>query len=147
MMNGHQITRAMLSDPVTRPRYQGVVTRDHVKIPRERPSFIIANTDDSSGPGKHWVVFYFPKRGKPEFFDSLGKSPSHYGFEVRGNFKRNKRKLQASDSRVCGHYALFYALQRSLGIPMEKILANFGNNQDVNDYKVHRYISSYFGLP
>ena len=66
-MYGHQIERAILSDPVTRRTFHGVETRDHVKIPRQRPSVIIANTDDSSGPGKHWVVFFFPKRENLNF--------------------------------------------------------------------------------
>ena len=146
-MYSNQIARAMMNEPVTRPRYEGVVSRDQLKIPRKRPSFLISNTDVSSGPGKHWVVFYFPKKGKPEFFDSLGRPPSFYGFKARIRFRTNKKQLQASGSRVCGHYALFYALQRSRGIPMETILNSFGKNQDINDRRVHQYISSYFGLP
>ena len=46
---------------------------DHLKVQRGR--FIIFNTDTSQGPGKHWVTFYFPKRGSYESFDSLGQTP------------------------------------------------------------------------
>ena len=142
-----QITRAMMNDPATRQQYAGVVSRDQLKIPRKRPSFLISNTDVSSGPGKHWVVFYFPKKGKQEFFDSLGKPLSFYGFKSKKRLRTNKKQFQASGSKVCGHYALFYALQRSRGIPMETVLNSFGKNQDINYRRVHQYVSSYFGLP
>ena len=125
-MNNFQISRALNSDPVTKRYFDGIVARDEFKNPKKRPSFVIANTDVSSGPGKHWVSFFFPKHGKPEFFDSLGRTPSYYKFKTKTKFKSNKKTLQASDSRVCGHYALFYALQRSRGIPMDLILYSEG---------------------
>ena len=60
---------------MTKRYFDGIVARDEFKNPKKRPSFVIANTDVSSGPGKHWVTFFFPKHGKPEFFDSLGLRP------------------------------------------------------------------------
>ena len=71
-MYGHQIERAILSDSVTRRTFQGAETWEHVNIPRQRPSVIIANTDDSTGPGKHWVVF-LSKTWKTWIFRFIGK--------------------------------------------------------------------------
>jgi hypothetical protein len=40
---------------------------------------VILYTDTSDGPGKHWVVLYFPKHGPYGYFDSLGNIPESYG--------------------------------------------------------------------
>jgi hypothetical protein len=56
-----------------------VVSADEIPgRPIWKPAGFIVNTDLSSGPGKHWVCFYFPKKGPAEFFDSLGHSPEFY---------------------------------------------------------------------
>ena len=76
--------------------------------PGERGRFVISNTDTSQGPGKHWVTFYFPKRGPYEFFDSLGNRPEDYGvgFEkiLNKKYLMSFGQLQQATSNVCGLY-------------------------------------------
>ena len=70
-MDNEQLNNVLLGYPVT------VCCADEIKIQKGR--FVISNTDTCQGPGKHWVAFYFPKRGPYEFFDSLGNRPEEYG--------------------------------------------------------------------
>ena len=48
---------------------------------------MVANTDPSSKPGTHWVAFYFPSKGKGEFFDSYGHPPIYYNNSFKNFLK------------------------------------------------------------
>lgn len=63
-MNNLELERLLEGYPVQ------VCAADQLRA--NKGQFVITNTDTSDGPGKHWVTFYFPKRGPYEFFDSLG---------------------------------------------------------------------------
>ena len=69
-MNSKQMHDMLLGYPVA------ICTADNLKV--QRGIFVISNTDNSQGHGKHWVTFYFPKRGPFEFFVSLGHMPEEY---------------------------------------------------------------------
>ena len=86
-MDGAQIRNAIEKDKQASKGFLGVFAKDTIPkvIPNRKPVFYIVNTDVACGPGKHWVAFYYPARGRPEFFDSLGKRPIDYGF--KGNYK------------------------------------------------------------
>ena len=106
MINSKQLRDMLLGYPMS------ICTLDHLKIQRGR--FVISNTDTSQGPGKHWVTFYFPKRGPYEFFDSFGQMPEDYavGFEKILNKKyiKNAGQLQQCTSNVCGLYCAYYVV-------------------------------------
>ena len=70
-MNNGQLNDVFLGYPVT------VCCMDEIKI--HKGSLVISNSDINKGPGKHWVAFYFPKRGPYEFFDSFGNRLEGYG--------------------------------------------------------------------
>ena len=117
------------------------------------PSLFIANMDSSDKPGSHWITFYFTKEKEGEFFDSYGLPPSNY----TGTFTRflnnnsnswcfNTITLQTVNSKVCGHYCLYYALFRSRGINMSEIVHRFSNNKRRNDFLVKQFIEKYFPL-
>ena len=48
----------------------------------KNPAIIIANTDPSAKSGSHWILFYFDNNGNVEYFDSLGKTLTHYCYIV-----------------------------------------------------------------
>ena len=58
----------------------------------KRPGFIIANTDPYGKPGRHWVAFYFPRRGPAEFFDSTGSAPYKLNRNFSKFLKKNSKK-------------------------------------------------------
>jgi len=129
-MNNHQIASILRRDPVVRQRFGGVLAADELPtIIRRRPIAYVVNTDIRRLPGTHWTAFYFPRRGPPEFFDSLGHRPDYY----RGNFKRtltrngpkyvyNQRRVQPRNSKACGYYCIDYVTHRCRGWNMNRIV-------------------------
>ena len=129
-MNNYQLETILRGYPVT------VCTADNIR--KRRGSFVIANTDTYGGPGKHWVVFYFPKRGPYEFFDSIGNSPESYGvgFEkiLDKKYLMYNGQLQQTSSNVCGLYCAYYVIRRSRGRTMKNIVHEFNPfNKRQND--------------
>ena len=100
---------------------------------QKRPAAYVVNTDRCGLPGKHWTVFYFPRKGNVcEFFDSLGQTPEHYHNRFRQVLVANgpkyryvKHRLQALDSDVCGQYCIYYIVQRGSGRTMMGICNDF----------------------
>lgn len=83
------------------------------------PQVFIVNTDPYPNPGKHWLCIIFSNSNDAEYFDSLGRSPSFYGFNLTNFISRNSRnirmllkKIQHSDSNLCGLYVLFFIFTR-----------------------------------
>jgi hypothetical protein len=137
------IEKLLAKEPKTKQSFLGVFSSDNrpspENLPKRRPIFYIVNSDIATGKGIHWMLIYYPQRGtRPEFFDSLGKSPSSYG--IRGKYNYRNKKLQAHDSKVCGHYAVLYALERLKGRTPTQIYRRFGLRLDHNDNYVRKYI-------
>ncbi len=151
-MNTQQIERALKHNPKTVKRFCGVFPSD--RLPKSLSTFpcgFVANTDPSTEPGTHWVVFHFPNPKTCEFFDSYGQKPEHYSESFKTYLKpfeqeRNVRKLQSSWTEVCGHYCIFYLYQRACGHSLNNIVNMFGNNTLSNDRKVSCYVKKYFDI-
>ena len=114
----------------------------------KRPTFIIANTDSYGKPGKHWVAFYFPRRGPAEFFDSTGHPPSklnkNFAKFLKKNSKKyvyNRNRLQGVGSSTCGPFVMYYVLNRGKGVPMNKIIDKYDKyDLQQNDVFVSNWI-------
>ena len=151
-MNSTQLTHILRKHKYSRAVFQGVYPSD--KLPTSVSSFpalFIANVDTSDKPGSHWVAFYFTKDQKGEFFDSYGLPPSNYTgtFPLFLNnnsngWKFNSKTLQSIDSKVCGHYCLYYALFCCRNICMSTIVNRFSSNKRRNDFLVKRFIENIF---
>ena len=107
----------------------------------------IVNTDKCGGKGLHWVTFYCPKKGPLEFWDSLGYPPKYYHQRFQNiliasgsSYKYICSRLQAESSNVCGHYCIYFVLQRIKGRSMSDIVLDFNisylyaNDQLVYDF-------------
>lgn len=128
-MNSKQIYFALIQNKVTRDKFDGIYSRDTLKDIFVRPKFIICNTDYSYNKGKHWVAFYFDKKGNVEFFDSLGKPLKHYGKEFvlfakmfAKKIKKTEIRTQPKNSKLCGIYCLFFIYFRCKGYSFDKIV-------------------------
>ena len=114
---------------------------------KHKPKAYIVNTDESHKPGKHWVAFYFPKRGFPEFFDPEGRKPEFYHRRFKNvlivngsKYKYNQTKLQGP--KTCGEFCLYYIIHRYRGLSMKKILEKFHTKNFVdNDRKVISFLN------
>ena len=62
---------------------------------KNKPKLIICNTDPSTKPGKHWVLFFF-HNDTVDFFDSLGNDMEYYGDEFIIFAKTFSSKYQIS---------------------------------------------------
>ena len=77
-MNALQIERLLKKNSKTEGIFKQVCALDQRKKPAF-PSAYVINSDPSSELGKHWVAVYFDKRGRGEYFDSYGLSPTLVG--------------------------------------------------------------------
>jgi len=107
----------------------------------------------SEKPGSHWVAFYFTKDQKGKVFDSNGLSPTNYTGTFSSFLKNNSNgwsfnsvTLQSINSKVCGHYCLYYALFRCRNIGMSTIVHRFSKNKQRNDFLVKRFIEKHCPL-
>ncbi len=145
MMDTRQLRDALRSNPTTRGQLGVVCPADQLPpTVLRRPRLYIVNTDVSSSPGKHWVTFYFPKRGPAEFFDPIGHEPEYYHRRFRNvllangsTYIYNGRRLQGVGSIVCGQFCLYYAYHRCNGSTMGTIVNQFsGTDLTYNNEKV-----------
>ena len=118
-----------------------VLPRNHFNKKRNRsfPSAFIINTDDWPGVGGvHWVAVWFDRYKRAIFFDSLGKHPSHYKFQIKP-YQWNKKCYQG-ESDLCGEYSLFFIMFMIRGADLKWIQRRFSKDKRKND----AYIRSYF---
>lgn len=148
-MNTIELMKAMGSNKTTKKNFKGVFPAD--KLPRKvkRPAMIISNTDESTKPGQHWIAFYFPTKGKIEYFDSIGQLPvsiHHLKFlQKHGkNFLFNEKRLQGYFSSVCGNYCAMFLLNRTKKKSYKNFIKQFSNNLDKNDEEVMKMYKSSF---
>ena len=113
-----------------------------------KPEGLIVNTDSSRGPGTHWVSFYLPGRGPPEFLDPLGFPPEHYHANFRDflivhgpDYLRNSGRIQDYGSATCGAYCLDFLTQRHGGVDYRAYLGEWTDDYAANDSLVLRRIN------
>ena len=150
-MDTVQLTLILRKDKYTRGVFQGVYPSD--KLPTSvssYPALFIANVDTSDKPGSHWIAFYFTKDREGEFFDSYGLPPSNYSRTFTSFLNNNSSSwifntvtLQSVNSKVCGHYCLYFALFRSTQVNMSTIVHWFSSNKSRNDFIVKRFIEKH----
>lgn len=134
-MNNLQLQSILRGYPVR------ICSVDNVK--KER--FVIANTDKSGGPGKHWVAFYFNESGHDEFFDSLGNTAEYYNFGhvLRKPYLRNRNRLQDFGSDTCGQYCIYYVVCRYVGMSLKDIVNTFSvRDLEMNDRFVRTFVNT-----
>ena len=79
-MNTLQIERLLKKDLKSKTIFKKVCALDQLEKPTFPPAYVI-NSDPSSEPGEYWVAVYFDKRGRGEYFDSYGLSPTLIGLK------------------------------------------------------------------
>jgi len=152
-MNARQIAAVLRKDPKTKAYFQGVYPSDQLPIKiAHYPAAFVANVDPKGRPGSHWCAFYFTQDQQGEFFDSYGFKPEYYtkAFQefLDNNCSRwtyNHQGLQSLTSNVCGHYCLYYLLQRCRSISLKTIVSRFCKNTRKNDSFVYYFMIKYFG--
>jgi len=142
-MNGTSVDMFLKRDVVTRRWYRGIFAADQLPI-HLKPGLYVVNTDPMSMPGQHWVVFY-KTRNHLEFFDSLGRKPSHYQPDWPEVTIYNHKRIQGQ-APVCGLYCIYYAILRCRRKTMSEILSRFVKDTAKNDLFVKHYIRKHFKM-
>ena len=148
-MNTYQLQCAIDCDLTMKNSICGVYAADEIPLTVQLSHGFIANTDPKQKPGKHWIAFLYVN-GVLECFDSYGKSPDQYSTSFKhfmskySRLKVNTKRLQSSDTTVCGQYCLFFLMCRTRGQPMEQIVNMFEQNYYLNDQFVYNFIDERF---
>lgn len=144
-MNGAELYSYLKSCRITKQYFKGVYPSD--KIPskfNKYPCFVIANTEESTKDGEHWIVLFYLKSDTVEVFDSLGSTPyayiTVYKYLMR-NFKNityTDKQLQSLKSNVCGLHCLFFCYKKCKNkIPLALIIRRYyTSNENFNDCNV-----------
>jgi len=109
-MNSNEITRIASLHKHTRPLFEGVHSSD--TLPRGKiqffPCFMIVNTDKAYQVGRHWLLIMMRSHNDPpEFFDSLGKTPSDYDHNIEEFLIANSTKgYKISSDRYQNYHSI-----------------------------------------
>ena len=151
-MDTFQLEDAIRRDAVSSARFGGVKAADELPtcVDHSRKFFIV-NTHNSYQTGEHWVAMYLDP--VPEFFDSLALSPEYYKKSFQyflvnhgPSYRHNVKRLQSSDSIVCGQYCLFYIYHRSRNISMKLMFDMFSEDLESNDRLVSEFCAKVYGV-
>ena len=97
---------------------------------RRMPRLFIINTDDSTGPGEHWVLVFFTGHNRGIYFDS-------YGLDVMdsriqdfltkncSSYVYNKRPLHWIFSHTCGFFCFYVGRRLARGYSLRRVLSDF----------------------
>lgn len=124
----------------------GVFPKD--MLPEYKVGTLIANTDDSSMPGEHWIAMTLNSDKTGEYFDSFGLPPLHNEFIKYLNVHCpkgwifNNATLQSLSAQTCGHYCVIYASLRCRGYKYKDVLSLFTNSKFVNDKIAERIVNA-----
>lgn len=116
----------------------GVYPADGIPWRWSRPAAIIANTDDHTQPGTHWVAFYNDASGNGVYFDSYGIAPfvPDHVRSLRRNCPRyrfNTHQLQSTFSDVCGQFCVMFLYYIHSGYSLEQFVSIFSDDYVKND--------------
>jgi Adenovirus endoprotease len=149
-MNGSRIERILQKDAKCRHMFLGVFACDRLptSFDRSRPVILVCNTDPHYKSGQHWIVLYIENSSYGEYFDSFGRPPEK-PFEtfLQKHCSRwifNDIQLQSIISRFCGHYCIFYSLNRARGRNINAITNMLTFDTSLNDYLVHKFVCSIY---
>lgn len=138
------IQSILSADPVLKKCFIGVFAAD--KLPKKANhlpigSIIISNTQPSSHPGEHWILFQIKDIKTIIYFDTSGRE--FYINKYFRNFLKNhceyvefnKFQIQAEFTNTCGLYVCILALHLAHGCSFQHFLNYFSmHNLLRNDF-------------
>ncbi len=112
----------------------------------KKPAIINCNTEDSTGPGEHWLWFFvynIKNKTVAEYYDSYNESCQFYDIKFPYNIiKSNTKQHQHDNSDLCGKYCIFLTFQRMHNTPYNAIINYFDKNHHENDNKVRSFYNN-----
>ena len=116
--------------------------------PCSLPMWILVTNLELTG-----LRFISPRKERENFSTLMDYPPSNYTTTFSSflnnnsnSWKFNSKTLQSIDSKVCGHYCLYFALFRSRQVSMSTIVICFSSSKSRNDFLVQRFIEKRFPI-
>lgn len=141
-LNSIQIEKVLQNDKRCKRYFIGVYPCDKIPKKIKVPSCFVINTDNSQGPGEHWVCVFMDNKRTCFFFDSFGLSPKYYDLDKKlkvlcVSLKWNKKIYQPIYSTSCGYYVLLFLLLKARKIDMNSLKIN--EKIILNIFKMFKY--------
>ncbi len=128
----------------------GVFPSDKIPTKVKGPCSMVVNTDPSTNPGSHWVAIFITRDSTAEYFDSYGQPPdvaeisSFLNKYNVGHY--NRKHIQGPFSSVCGHYCIYFVIQRWQNVHMADIVKKFSDDHDENDELITQWINDNYDV-
>ena len=152
-MDAEEISKVLTLDKISRYQFEGVFSVDELPNSVKYPSALVVNTDVRTGPGEHWVAFYFTDSCDGEFFDSFGQAPDKYNVLLKRFVTNNSdswtyttKQVQEMLSTTCGQHCLFYLLHRCRRVSALEIMHKYSNRPSSNDNLVTAFLRKYYNI-
>lgn len=131
-LNTLEIRLALMGNKKTKVIFENVFALDEFfSITSFEKVLFIVNTEPADMSGEHWLAFYINKSKEClEIFDSLGNTVESYNLKIPKILSHLEKKyvlttrIQPENSELCGHYCLFFSMEKSEGISLEYISKN-----------------------
>jgi len=149
-MNSRQISSILQS--TLGDKCYGVYASDQLPEKIETyPAGFVMNIDPSDRPGSHWVAVYIDTNQRGEYFDSYGREPTEPALWKLLDtnciaWGHNKKHIQGFLSSVCGHYSIYFLINRAKGLSMNEIVGKFTEKHEENDFLITEWINDNFDL-
>lgn len=150
-MDSADITSVLRRHVLTHTPFVGVFAANRLPLSRlRRPAIVVANTDEDSRPGNHWVCSYLSHLSTGvQYFDSLGDLPRLPYFlrfiRINGGlYSHCDRQIQSVYSDVCGEFCCTFALYCCMGYSLLEFMLLFKCTPIGNDkLVVERFNASF----
>ena len=129
--------------------FNGVFSCDKLPYKERLPINLIANTDPSYLPGKHWIGISINKKGRGIYFDSFGLPPINedlYNFmesKCKKGWSYNKTQIQNINSTTCGNYCVLFIIHSCQGISFKNFISVFHRNTIQNEKRIKAIFKNY----
>src|SRR5215813_3796827 len=147
-MNTQELLQLITRLPSLASSCLGVYPSDMLPEVTTYPSCFIANIQDHTKPGSHWVSVYIDEKRQSTYFDSFAEPPiqGFYSYLKRHaqSMSYNTVRVQSLMSETCGLHCIFFLKLKSLKWSMKYILTRFYTGDPmINDCKV---VQEYYKL-
>jgi len=153
-MDSFQLRYALLN---SLPIFTAVCASDQLELLQKQKSFaIIVNNEPSNKNGMHWICFFKDQNSDViEFFDSYAMSITFYPVTVLNfcnaqakHIRFNNIQFQSNWSDYCGHYCLWFLINRFYKGSFERTIKIFSRyNLIKNDKVVKDFVQQHFKFP
>ena len=117
--------------------YLGVFAADRVPLSIKNGQYFIANTDQATDPGEHFIVL-FKEKGNLQYFDPLA-NPYFLYPDMKKKLKKAprltnpNRPIQAVESQFCGYFCALFCCLRFMEPGALRLLTFRRKNLKKND--------------